>query len=495
EVEPENTEAWIKKGTALGALKRYEEALKAFWKAIEIEPENADSWVGKSIVFSSLELYGRALETNAKALVFEPKNKNALINKAVVFQKLKKYIEHRESLEDAFNIDPNDPVINNYLAEYYLTFGDLKNASKYVENSLLVDKKDPFSLGLKGKIKIEEQDYDKSSACFKKAISSDIMNPSYLLWNSYAKYLKAELEFAGDEKKYQDMILAIIRELEKVDTCGSQINKNNIKVIPHWFIKVVPHWFINFVIFTIKLAKRTLIYLNRSEKWTVKMLAGMNLLLSNLESPKIIAYNYYFLGCFYYKINDYFTAVEYLKKCKNLKSDSHVKKSAHDTLDNIWNNKVRPSIWDWWLYSPINRLTRRFAFVALIFSLFGILLPSVVNKIIDFALIQFSNISAYKPLSYFPIIEPAMSTINRYFDSFFSSINWQENTISPTFLVLIIIFILGSPIIQHFKGSQIEIEIRPPPAFEFIPSLIERKLKDLEFSTPTSSFRTHSKSD
>lgn len=102
-----------------------------------------------------------------------------------------------------------------------------------------------------------------------------------------------------------------------------------------------------------------------------------------------------------------------------------------------------------------------------------------MNKIIDFALIQFSNLSAYKPLSYFPIIKPAISTIIQYFDSFFSSFNWQENTIPLTFLALIIIFILGSPSIQNFKSSQFEIEIRPPPAFELTPSMIEKKLKDI----------------
>ena len=64
--------------------------------------------------------------------------------------------------------------------------------------------------------------------------------------------------------------------------------------------------------------------------------------------------------------------------------------------------------------------------------------------------------------------------------TFFSSVNWQEDTISLTFLAFVIIFALGSPYIQHLKSSQIEVEIRPPPTFELIPSLIEKKLKELE---------------
>ena len=57
-----------------------------------------------------------------------------------------------------------------------------------------------------------------------------------------------------------------------------------------------------------------------------------------LETPQIIAYNYYFLGCFYYKINDYLMAVEYLKKCKN--SNSDITMSACEILSSIWDNKV-----------------------------------------------------------------------------------------------------------------------------------------------------------
>jgi hypothetical protein len=213
----------------------------------------------------------------------------------------------------------------------------------------------------------------------------------------------------------------------------------------------------------------------------VSLLEKIDSILSKLESQKIIAYNYYFLGCFYYKIKDYSTSVYYLRKCKNIKSDSYIEKSAHEALDNIWNNKLRPSIWNWWLDSPSNRRTRRVTFLILILSLFGILLPSVATKIIYYIYDSaFNPFFTYQPVSNFPIIKTVISTTIISLGSFFSSINWQEGAIPLSLLASIIIFVIGSPIIQNFKGSQIEIEIRPPPAFELIPSSIERKLKDLE---------------
>lgn len=127
-----------------------------------------------------------------------------------------------------------------------------------------------------------------------------------------------------------------------------------------------------------------------------------------------------------------------------------MEKLASDTLDNIWNNKIRPSIWKWWLYSPSNRLFKIVSFVILVFSLIGLLLPSQMSEL--------------------------------FAASFFSTIDWNKNTTPLTFLTLIILFILSSPNIQHFKGSQFEIEVRPPPAFELSPSLIEKKLNDLEYT-------------
>jgi len=448
DIDSENAEIWRQKGLALYYLYKHEESLEAFNRALDIDSENSFVWLAKGDLFSSLGIYDNALKNYIKAISIDPKISLAWTNKAAILFNLKKYAECKEALEQALKLDPNDIDIYNNLAEYYLFFGDLKNASIYVKKALLIDKEDAFSLGLKGKIKIEEQDYSASTRCFKKAISSDLRNPVYLLWDTYAKYLMAELEFASDEKKYQDMILAIIRELEKVDKCNPLECNNGFKTISCWFLKFSTNWFKNLATYILKFIKGALIFLDISEELTVKLLEVINPPLIKLESTKIIAYNYYFLGCFYYKINDYFTAVEYLKKCNHSNPDSTIRKSCREILNSIWNNKIRPSIWSWWLYSPLNCWFKRVSFLVLILSLFGILLPTQADAL--------------------------------YGTSFFSSINWKDNTIPLTFLTLIILYILASPNIQHFKGSQIEIEVRPPPAFELTPSLIEKKLKDLE---------------
>jgi hypothetical protein len=146
---------------------------------------------------------------------------------------------------------------------------------------------------------------------------------------------------------YQDIILAIIRDLEKVNIYASYENKSCLRIIPSWLkrlikllVKIITKIFIYFSeskILRLRLLDKKNV--DKSEKLIVRFLHKMNSVSISLESPKIVSYNYYFLGCFYYKINDYFTAVDYLKKCKNLNSDSYIKKSSCQILSSIWDNQ------------------------------------------------------------------------------------------------------------------------------------------------------------
>ena len=117
--------------------------------------------------------------------------------------------------------------------------------------------------------------------------------------------------------------------------------------------------------------KQKVIFSNVSEKNKVKLLAIICPVVDKFENKRsTIAYNYYFLGCFYYKINDYLTAVDCLKQCKILNRNREIRKSASELLDNIWNTKIKPSILRWWLYSPSNCWFKRISFLVLSFSLF-----------------------------------------------------------------------------------------------------------------------------
>ena len=57
EINPQYEAAWVGKGTTLGSQGKYDEAVaKAFDRAIEINPQYADAWAGKGF---ALQLLGR----------------------------------------------------------------------------------------------------------------------------------------------------------------------------------------------------------------------------------------------------------------------------------------------------------------------------------------------------------------------------------------------------------------------------------------------------
>ncbi len=79
---------------------------------------------------------------------------------------------------------------------------------------------------LKGRVELEKQKYDTAIHYFKEAISLSTGSPLILIWEVYAKYLKAEVSFDLNDKKYQDLILSCIRDLEKNKYFHKRSRKN-----------------------------------------------------------------------------------------------------------------------------------------------------------------------------------------------------------------------------------------------------------------------------
>lgn len=208
----------------------------------------------------------------------------------------------------------NPPSVMQYmysnLGEVYFDLGDLENASKTLD----LYKESTSALVLKGRIEIEEKDYDGAIKSFEEAIRSDPGNLRLFLWTAYAKYLRVESS-NPDSNKYQDEMVAIIRELERANKLSEKQGEKEIR-------------------------------------------------------PYIL----YYLGWFYYKSNDHSTAKERLKDCVSLTPKSLIKPTARDLLGNIWNYEIAPSWWRWWLSAPLYCWLKRIVFALLLSSIFLLLL-------------------------------------------------------------------------------------------------------------------------
>ena len=391
-INPKYDKAWYNKGFCLGELKRYEEAIKAFEKTIELNPKYDKAWYNKGNVFGKLKRYEEAIEAYEKAIEINPKNDKAWVNKGVYLAKDKRYKEAIKAYKKAIKINPEEALVYSNLGELYLDIGNLEDASKKAKDALERNKNLVSALTLQGRIDIEEKNYDTASKSFKRAISLDIGNLKHFLWEAYASYLKAKFSFGLKSEKYQEELIGIIRNLERADLITEKHGKE--------------------------------------------------------MKPDIL----YFLACFYLKSEDAFTAKEKLEECIRLKSKSSVETSAlKKLLNNIWNYKIRPPWWRWWLCSPLCTWPKRIGFFILT----------------SFILVFLALLLFHPFISWW----------------FFSlQINWPLYG----FLITILIIILISPSIEHIRVRDFEVAMCSPPPFEPVvsPMVMEEKIKEIEKKYP-----------
>ncbi|NEO87927.1 MAG: tetratricopeptide repeat protein [Spirulina sp. SIO3F2] len=80
--------AWSNRGVSLRRLKKYEEAIAAYDKAIEIELNSSFAWNNRGGVLMELERYQDALESVEKAIQIDPNNANAQRRYQTILEKL-----------------------------------------------------------------------------------------------------------------------------------------------------------------------------------------------------------------------------------------------------------------------------------------------------------------------------------------------------------------------------------------------------------------------
>ena len=68
ELDPNNTEAWNRKGLSLYQLARYDEAVVAYDRAIKLDPKNASYWHNEGNALSDPAKYEEAIKAYDQAI-------------------------------------------------------------------------------------------------------------------------------------------------------------------------------------------------------------------------------------------------------------------------------------------------------------------------------------------------------------------------------------------------------------------------------------------
>jgi tetratricopeptide (TPR) repeat protein len=110
---PDSAQAHYERGSALRDLKRLDEALAAFEKAIALNPGYAEAHNSRGIVLARLTRFEEALAAFNQAIALKPDYAGAYNNRAIVLQDLKRHAEALADFDKALALQPDNARLYN----------------------------------------------------------------------------------------------------------------------------------------------------------------------------------------------------------------------------------------------------------------------------------------------------------------------------------------------------------------------------------------------
>ncbi|MGI0495510.1 tetratricopeptide repeat protein [Alkalinema pantanalense CENA528] len=208
EIDGEDSEYWFDLALTCQNLKRYDEAITAYQKAIELNPKFAYPHNGLGAVYYYQKRYDEAISAYQKAIELDPKYASPHYNLGNLYQEHKRYDEAITAYEKAIEIDSKFAPAHNNLGKIYQ---ELKNNTLAIQSyHQALESPDLFSAHTfaysnLGDIYREQEEYDEAITAYRKSIELDpkYASPHNNLGNLYQ-----------EQKQYEKAIVAYERAIE-----------------------------------------------------------------------------------------------------------------------------------------------------------------------------------------------------------------------------------------------------------------------------------------
>ncbi len=170
ELRPEYADAWKGQGNTLLALKQYEDARNAYDKAIQIQPDSWEAWIGRGNALDYLQQYREALNSFDAALKIKRDSLEAWNSRGNVQIKLQQYSEAIASFDKAVKLE------SDYSPAWYSRGWALHNLRRYEEavksyDKAVESKPDfPQAWYQRGNALINLQKYNEAVESYEKAV-------------------------------------------------------------------------------------------------------------------------------------------------------------------------------------------------------------------------------------------------------------------------------------------------------------------------------------
>ena len=170
EIDINYAEIHNNKGNALKSLERYDEAIESYDKAIKIKSDYAFAYNNKGNALKNLERYDEAIESYDKAIKINPNYIEAHHNKGNILKDLKRFDESISSYDKAIEINPDYYFSFNNRGIIFQHLNHFEKALASYDKAIEINPDYPETYNNKGNILKELKRYDEALTCYEKAI-------------------------------------------------------------------------------------------------------------------------------------------------------------------------------------------------------------------------------------------------------------------------------------------------------------------------------------
>lgn len=139
EYNKENPDIYDSYGYFLASVNRIRPALKIFKKGLELSPHREYTLLNTAQAYTELEELDKAKELYDIVQLLFSDSRHLKISKAIYYAQLGDLIKTRESILDALNSSPEDPLVNLSAARLYYRMKDKGNAERFARTTIDLD--------------------------------------------------------------------------------------------------------------------------------------------------------------------------------------------------------------------------------------------------------------------------------------------------------------------------------------------------------------------
>jgi tetratricopeptide (TPR) repeat protein len=203
QLDPDDPDAFYRRGLAWSAKKEYDKAIKDYEEAIRLRPDDADFFNDRGLAWSEKKAYDKAIKDYDEAIRLDPNSASAFINRGDAWSRKKEYGKAIKDYNVAIRLRPDNAYA---FSRRGLAWGDRKEYDKAIKDfdeAIHLDPKDAYAFYCRSLAWSAKKEYDKAIKDCNEAIR---LNPK----DGWAHYYRSIAQLLDRRPKACDGFRAVL---------------------------------------------------------------------------------------------------------------------------------------------------------------------------------------------------------------------------------------------------------------------------------------------